>query len=64
MPFFSGIHGVTTTTFQGKLVWKQPSVMPFKNSEMTYLVLRPKASRIDEVRIDITKHQPMRRRAE
>lgn len=49
---------VTTTTFQGKLVWKQPSVMPFKNSEMTYLVLRPKPSRIDEIRIDITKHQP------
>lgn len=49
---------VATTTFQGKLVWKQPSVMPFKNSEMTYLVLRPKVSRIDEIRIDITKHQP------
>lgn len=49
---------VTTTTFQGKLVWKQPSVISFKNSEMTYLVLRPKVSRIDEIRIDITKHQP------
>ena len=55
---------VATTTFQGRPVWKQQAIIPFKNGnpskndEMTYLVLRPKVSRIDEIRIDITKHQP------
>ncbi len=38
---------VATTTFQGKLVWKQPSVIPFKNSEMTYLADAAPAKLVD-----------------
>ncbi|HLJ12561.1 MAG TPA: hypothetical protein VKU82_15310, partial [Planctomycetaceae bacterium] len=42
--------------FQGAVVWKQTTDIPWTANEPSYVLLRPKRVKADQVRVDILKH--------
>jgi len=42
--------------YQGTVVWNQAVELPFKRDQESFVMLRPKRIRADQVRVEITKH--------
>lgn len=43
-------------SYQGAVVWQQTVELPFKPNEPSFVLLRPKRIRADQVRVEITKY--------